>query len=328
MKKKSSLADMENLQREVEILSKSIKAMNDSQYGSKITELTIKLTKLEESLKLLNLKLDDANLSEELESLKSLIDQLQFDLEKKADKSLIADVYSKASEPKQEQHQEKYDFNEFWKFREKTMEQLKNIENRLEKLSKNSEISAVKKILNTKANEEEVKSDLSSHNFKIIEMDQLLAQNSKDIENLLMMLKKLNSSFSDFSSQSGMALLGRKQAAPQICLSCGRGDTNFAPVQPHVLGRDGKVYKADTGIGKSVKNFDLEAYETGAEVFAMDTHEHAHYRRWEENEVKEVREVKKIPLNVVLGKETRKSSSILPATGKSLRPQSAKTNFH
>ena len=119
MKKKSSLADMENLQREVEILSKSIKAMNDSQYGNKITELTIKLTKLEESLKLLNLKLDDANLSEELESLKSLIDQLQFDLEKKADKSLIADVYSKASEPKQEQHQEKYDFNEFWKFREK-----------------------------------------------------------------------------------------------------------------------------------------------------------------------------------------------------------------
>jgi hypothetical protein len=237
-------------------------------------------------------------------------------------------VYSKANEPKQDQTQEKYDFNEFWKFREKTMEQIKNIENKLEKISKSAEMGNIKKILGTKANEEEVKSELSSHDFKLIEIDRVMNQNSKDIEALLSMLKKLNSTFTEFSSQSGLALLGRKQAAPQICLSCGRGDTNFAPIQPHVMGRDGKIYKADAAIGKSVKRFDIEAYDTGAEVFAMDTHEQAHYKRWEETESKEVREVKKIPLNVILGKEVRKSSSILPATGKTIRPQSAKNNFH
>ena len=214
------------------------------------------------------------------------------------------------------------------------MEQLKSIENRLEKIGKNNELGNIKKILGSKANEEEVKSELSSHDFKIIEMDRIVNQNTKDIEGLLVMLKRLNSSFSDFSSQSGLALLGRKQAAPQICLSCGRGDTNFAPIQPHVMGKDGKVYKADAAIGKSTKNFDIEAYDTGAEVFGLDTHEHAHYRRWEEvetreiKEVKEVREVKKIPLNVVLGKESRKSSSILPSASKNVRPQSAKNNFH
>ena len=318
----------------MEALSKNMKALNDSQLGNRLGDLALKLSRLEDMLKALNSKISEENLAEEIESIKGMIDQMKYDIEKKADRSLIADVYSKASEPKQDLVQEKYDFNEFWKFREKTMEQLRNIESRLEKLNKNSEMTAIKKLLGSKANEEEVKSELSSHDFKIIEMDRVVNQNSKDIEGLLAMLKRLNSSFSDFSSQSGLALLGRKPAAPQVCLSCGRGDTNFAPIQPHVMGKDGKVYKADNAIGKSTKNFDLEAYDTGAEVFAMDTHEHAHYRRWEDNEIKEVREVrevrevKKIPLNIVLGKEVRKSSSNLPAAGKSIRPQSAKTNFH
>ena len=208
------------------------------------------------------------------------------------------------------------------------MEQLKNIESRLEKLTKSGEMGNIKKILSTKANEEEVKTELSSHDFKLVEIDRITNQNTKDIEGLLAMIKRLSLSFSDFSSQSGLALLGRKQPNPQICLSCGRGDTNFAPIQPHVMGKDGKIYKADAAIGKSVKHFDIEAYDTGAEVFAMDTHEQAHYKRYEEVEVKEIREVKKMPLNVILGKDARKSSSILPSAGKNIRPQSAKNNFH
>lgn len=233
-------------------------------------------------------------------------------------------MYSKANEPKADQAQEKYDFNEFWKFREKTMEQLRLIEIRLEKLSKSAELSNIKKILSQKANEDDVKTEFSSHDFKLVELDRITSQNAKDIESISLMLKKLNSSFSEFSQQSGLALLGRKQT-PQICLSCGRGDTNFAPIQAQVMGRDGKVYKADASTGKNGFGKFEEGFETGAEVFAMDTHEHAHFRRWEEHETsfKDVREVKKIPLNVILGKEARKSSSVLPMTSKN-RPSSAK----
>lgn len=304
----------------MEALQKSLRTLNDSNILSKLTDLTQQVNKLEHSLSLLTLKLNDENLQEEFENLRSLVDQLKYELDKKADKNLIADMYSKASEPKQDA-QEKHDFGEFWKFREKVMEQLRVIEIRLEKLTKNSELSSIKKILGQKANEDDVKTELSSHDFRILELDRLANSHSKDIESLLAMLKKLSSSFSDFSQQSGLALLGRKQANPQTCLSCGRGDTNFAPIQQQVLGKDGRVYKADASIGKSTK-YAEEAYETGAEVFAMDTHQHAHFRRWEEHE-SSFKEVKKIPLNVILGKEARKSNSVLPMNTKN-RPQSAK----
>lgn len=320
MNKKTGVVDHENLKKDVEILQKSLKHLNDNNLLGKLNDLTQQVHKLELSLNQLTSKLNDENLQEEFENLRSLVDQLKYELDKKADKNLIADMYSKASEPKQDA-QEKHDFGEFWKFREKVMEQLRVIEIRLEKLTKNSELSSIKKILGQKANEDDVKTELSSHDFRILELDRLANSHSKDIENLLAMLKKLNSSFSDFSQQSGLALLGRKQANPQTCLSCGRGDTNFAPIQQQVLGKDGRVYKADASIGKSTK-YAEEAYETGAEVFAMDTHQHAHFRRWEEHE-SSFKEVKKIPLNVILGKEARKSNSVLPMNTKN-RPQSAK----
>ena len=111
--KKSSLTDVENLQKDVDALSKTLKLLSDSQFSLKITDLTNKHLKLEESLKNLINKLQDENSVEEIEGLKSAIDELKYEIEKKADKSLIADVYSKAAEPKHEQVQEKYDFNEF-----------------------------------------------------------------------------------------------------------------------------------------------------------------------------------------------------------------------
>jgi hypothetical protein len=299
-----------------------LKNLQDSNFQSKFSELQAKIWKLEEELKKMTSKLLEENLAEEFENLKSAMDQIRYELDKKADKGLIADVYSKASEPKQENMGEKYDFSEFWKFREKAIDQIRTLELRVEKLSKSSDLTIFKKLISAKADDEQVKSEFSSHDFKILELDRVTSQNTKDIEGLLAMLKKLSSSLTDLSSQSGLALLGRKQATPQICLSCGRGDTNFAPIQPQIIGTDGKIYKADHSIGKSTKTVDLDAYETGAEVFALDTHEHAHFRRWEEHEVKEKEVVRKIPLNVIVGKEIRKSSSVLPVTKN--RPQSAK----
>jgi hypothetical protein len=311
-----------NLTKEVETLAKSLKLMQDSNLNLKLTELTTKIVRVDEEVKRILGKIEDENLAEEIEGFRTALDQIRFELDKKADKGLIADVYSKASEPKGENLAEKHDFSEFWKFREKAIDQIRNLELKVEKLMKNNELTAFKKLLSAKANEEEVKSEFSNHDFKIIELDRISSQNTRDIEGLMIMLKKLNSSLSDLSSQSGLALLGRKQANPQICLSCGRGDTNFAPIQPQIIGSDGKIYKADVSIGKSTKTGDLEAYETGAEVFAMDSHEHAHFRRWEEHEVREKEVVRKIPLNVIVGKEIRKSSSVFPV-GRN-RPQSAK----
>jgi hypothetical protein len=107
------LTDQENLQREVEALSKNLKALNESSFGTKINDLNSKVLRLEDHYKNLVTKISEENLAEEIEGLKAALDQLRFELDKKADRSLIADVYSKANEPKQDQAQEKYDFNEF-----------------------------------------------------------------------------------------------------------------------------------------------------------------------------------------------------------------------
>lgn len=53
-----------------------------------------------------------------------------------------------------------------------------------------------------------------------------------------------------------------------MCLSCGRGDTNFPPTGNHIRGGDGKMYKSDMyakGLGKvGLKD---DPYNYGFEVF-------------------------------------------------------------
>ena len=50
------------------------------------------------------------------------------------------------------------------------------------------------------------------------------------------------------AAKSGLALIGRK-SIPN-CLSCGRGDANYAPIMPHVHGFDGKLYRGDSALTK------------------------------------------------------------------------------
>jgi hypothetical protein len=126
------------------------------------------------------------------------------------------------------------------------------------------------------------------------------------------------------------------------CLSCGRGDANYAPLIPNVKGRDGKYYKGDVGLTQprtaSPNLAEFDRYDTGAEVFGMDTHEqhhhlHEHHRPMSRGSMSQeelkLNHMKHAPLNVVLGMETsspgKKGSRVnLSPIKASPRPKSAK----
>jgi hypothetical protein len=84
----------------------------------------------------------------------------------------------------------------------------------------------------------------------------------------------------ELNSTSGSALVSKKTWAPLNCLSCGRGDANYAPLAPNVKGRNGKYYKGDHNLTRPMSSAPnvFYRYDTGAEVFGVDTHEqHHHY---------------------------------------------------
>ena len=87
------------------------------------------------------------------------------------------------------------------------------------------------------------------------------------------MIKKLQVLVQDVSAKSGVALVARKNWAPINCLSCGRGDANFAPMVPHVQGVDGRLYKADGALAKGpVLAVNELEYDIGLDVFPLDSH--------------------------------------------------------
>lgn len=323
-------SEHDNCRSEFENLKAILHSINLTEFHSKFHEINMKLDRFEEKLKEMKIQPDTNNVDDDIDHLKQLIGILRDQLDKKADKSTLEELISRSQSFKDPAPiiKENTDMNEFWKFRERTIEQLKNLESRLEKLSKMSEMSSLKKLINAKANDEEMKNGLGTHDIKISELEKETSKNSKELESLLNNLRKLQALVTEISAKSGFALVGRKTFLPSNCLSCGRGDANFAPMQPHVMGRDGRLYKAENaGKTANISFAEHEEYDTGAEVFNMDTHEQFHFRRsFIEDAASPIgsRQLR-VPLNVLLGKDVQKTlTSGQIVVNKRARPLSAK----
>mmetsp|Transcript_14491 Transcript_14491/g.14574 ORF Transcript_14491/g.14574 Transcript_14491/m.14574 type:complete len:433 (-) Transcript_14491:44-1342(-) len=320
-------SDKEVCIREIDEIRSILQSLNLTEFHGKFNDINIRIDKFEEKIReLKNMLPQNNNLEDDIDLLKQILNHLKDDIDKKVDKSMIEEFLAKnMNKDHPPVVQEKNDMNEFWKFRERVIEQIKNLEAKVEKLGKLADISSLKKLVNTKASDDELKTGLGSHEFKINEIERETAKNSKELENLLANLRKLQALITEMSQKSGFALVGRKTFLPSNCLSCGRGDANFAPVQPHVLGRDGRLYKAETGAKTTDFSYIQNGeYDIGSEVFSIDTHEQFHFRKViEEGSPSDSRQFK-APLNVVLGKEVQKSLMNTSLTNKKIRPLSAK----
>ena len=309
---KFSNSEIDDLRYELEKIKETMKKEDITSLNGKLSKCDQTLDKLRTELEELISQFSQNDSSEEVQDLKSIISSLQEELENKVDKSVMQELLQhKGNKPKVQVH-ENPDIKEFWKFREKAMEQFRSIEAKVEKLSKLSEIHNLKRLIQTKANEEEVKNELNNQETKVAGVEKIAGQNTRDIESLSVVLKRINLQLQEVNSNPSNALIGRK-TMPTACLSCGRGDTNFGPLSPQVMGVDGRMYRAEKKKKPNhTSNYDPDVCEVDA--YTMESH--THKRSFEEDKTYVQY---KAPLNVILGK-TRSNFF----NQRALRPNSAK----
>mmetsp|Transcript_10715 Transcript_10715/g.10745 ORF Transcript_10715/g.10745 Transcript_10715/m.10745 type:complete len:653 (-) Transcript_10715:6-1964(-) len=256
-------------------IEKDIERLMNSQNNSIIEALSERVKKLEESLiELLNrppvqpqiVSVEKFERSRNPSIDRDLLSQLVADIEAlkilintKADKDIIQELQSMQKQHPVIVSQPSGDVNELWKFREKAMQNFKDINDRFEKIIKKLELKGIKKQILTKADDEATKRSLRILEEAVERHEQAFVGIQRQLEALQKALAKLFSMFNEFSVQSGSALISRKTFAPLTCLSCGRGDTQYLPPLPQVQGADGRMYQADTQI---LKNATLSASMT------------------------------------------------------------------
>lgn len=186
---------------------------------------------------------------EELKTFTSKIESLQFELEKKADREPVIELFNNLKNIKPQYFQsqtQSQELTDLLKFKEKAQQNFEKIDEKFEKLYKISDISKIKRMLSTKANEEQTKEEFYSINQRISDLERNQNEILKEIERLNMQIRKIIQTIEDLGSKSGFALISKKSFVNN-CLSCGRGDTTYLPTVPHIQGYDGRFYKADFG---------------------------------------------------------------------------------
>lgn len=257
---------------------------------------------------------DVDQLAESFVEMMQKIQDIQSVMPNKVDKEVLEAYFKNRSEPASPNK----DLNEFWKFRERVMDYMKNTDKKIDKLSKSMDIRGILKQIQGKAEQTEVQTEFTQQNVKINDIENGLGLANKAIDSLLVrfmqaQIRKIMKLLGDANQKSGLALVSRKAWQPLNCLSCGRGDSNFPPAVPHVQGKDGKFYRADNVVMSSSGGFE-EAYEYGNEVFGIDSHQHAHLPKLQEEE----------PVHQNKGKDNLVYDSKLSPGPRKLRPLSAR----
>jgi hypothetical protein len=264
------------------------KDLSSSDLNQKLITLRQKYKQLKRELNLLKSKktsdVDVDQLAESFEEMMKKIQDMQSVMPNKVDKEVL-DAYLKN---RPEQASPNKDLNEFWKFRERVMDYMKNTDHKIDKLSKSIDIRSILKQIQAKAEQTDVLTEFGQQNVKINDIENGLGLANKAIDSLLVrfmqaQFRKIMKLLGDANQKSGLALVSRKAWQPLNCLSCGRGDSNFPPAVPHVQGKDGKFYRADNVVMTNSGGFE-EAYEYGNEVFGLDSHQHAHLPKLQEEE--------------------------------------------
>lgn len=319
--------DVQRLQDQIDELKLN---SGSSDLASKLRELAERLDKLtarfssfKESLK----KEGNSGLEDELSRLSRSIFDMTEKLARKVDLDVLNDLLSKLNSKGSAPvlapppiPASAIGEDEFNRFKEKVMEFIRNLEKRVERCVKDSDLKALAKKLDTKAEDERVNSEFNAQDYRINSHERNIDALSKEIEQMQAVLRKILGMLESSGSSSALASF---KSLPN-CLSCGRGDSKYAPMIPHIKGRDGRLYRADDRMSPSNTrvSFNIEdaGFVIGADVFASDTHQHAHHA----SETQRLQstlssETLRMRGSKVFGREpTSQSRSIR------LRPQSAK----
>ena len=266
--------------------------VNPSEIRLKFEDIHLKIERMNQRITALgeseNLRKEVEWLTEELQKLSVKFGRLQEELEKKVDREKLREMMGNlgSREDFGPVQTAGVDSRELDNLRDKFNEQLHALEKKLERLGKNSDLKGLLSQLKLKADDEPTRKELSNHDFKLSTIERSVTEVMQEIETLKMTIQRLMGIVAEAGNSN--SLVSRRNAAPNICLSCGRGDARFAPLMPQVLGSDGRIYKADGNLlklqpGGAVPVTEFEpVYDVGSDVFSMDTHEQAHFRIEEE----------------------------------------------
>jgi hypothetical protein len=250
--------------------------------------------------------------SEDLSKLFAQIEYLRSELDKKAERDSVIDLFNtiKNSKPQVVQSNSSQEFTELWKFREKALEKFGKIDEKFEKLAKAMDLSIIKKAIASKADEDQTKGEFLSVGQRLVNLENQQIEIWKEIEKIQISIKRLFQTLEELGNKSGFALISKKSWNAH-CLSCGRGDSTYIPTIPHVQGYDGKFYKADLNTFRPAvtsndwKTEDVEVFEHKSPITLNRT--------------------QKSGVNAILGKDLVKSlSTNALSPGKRFRPQSAR----
>lgn len=285
----------------------SHKDKNQKKKGEKLKK---RVKNVEETLEHIKSKFSHDS-SDDLSKLFALTEYLRSELDKKAERDAVVEMFNslKSAKPQIIQNNPQ-ELGELWKFRERALENFRKTDEKFEKLSKAMDLSVIKRAIAGKADDDQTKEEFLSVGQRLIDLEKGQNDLWRELEKLNLLIKKIFHSIEELGSNSGLALISKKSLNSQ-CLSCGRGDSMYIPTVPHVQGYDGRFYKAD-----------LNTFRPA--VTAND------WRPHEENEIEHkspisINKIQKIGVNAVLGKDLVKSlSTNTVGIGKKFRPASAR----
>ena len=113
------------------------------------------------------------------------------------------------------------------------------IDRRILKLKKELDLTSIQKLLKSKADDNEVKKEFESMDFRVKNGDDTLSSVKKDLDGMFTSLKKITDVITLLQQDQATAIGSTRNV---LCLSCGRGDATFLPPMKQSKGADGNYY--------------------------------------------------------------------------------------
>lgn len=134
---------------------------------------------------------------------------------------------------------------------EKLEEKLVVWDQRLLNIRQEFDRNEINRLIDTKANSQQVQNDFNNHEFKIAMLDKNIIAIAADFETFQNAINRMNSVVMELQDLNKDVLIGKRNLN---CLSCGNKEPGQQPV---VHGIDGRVYRAASG-SKGIKDITLD----------------------------------------------------------------------
>lgn len=137
----------------------------------------------------------------------------------------------------------------------------------MNRLKRDLDLTSIQKLLRSKADDNEVKKEFENFDFKSKIIGESVGGIKKDLDGMFTSIRKITDVISLLQQEQAQALASTRNL---LCLSCGRGDTNFPPTSGQVRGGDGKTYRSDNfsrGMNGNAVGQKDDPFNYGYEVF-------------------------------------------------------------